>query len=339
MNEKDVLNFVYYITHCKSLTRQQIMRRDKLISKDYLTLLSVDNKEGSNKNNCNVEMLNPRDVANFLSLFENPDGLKFLTHDFDPNSDMTYEKMLSSVSNTLKEAFRKYDLPKNLIALVKVAFEGGKDNRYWTDFEGKTHKEFYNSLEWKELCADTHPKLVPSLSGVVEAFRRSLRVVKPSLLEYIQSMANMYSKLNMEFKDLQKADFYTNVPVLRKAIKTILDDIAQVNMASSGKYPNVLIKYERGTEGDFFLRKIIITHIDSDGNNLEDARRKLTKHGGCFNNLRSLLNGYCDWAVVANWEGIPKRWNILKYPTDDTVEDVEDSSIMGFTHILTFYYK
>ena len=126
MNKKDVSNFVYYITHCKSLTRQQIARRDKLISKDYLTLLSVDDKKDSNKDD--GKLLNPRDVANFLSLFENPDGLKFLTHDFDPNSDMTYEKMLSSVSNTLKESFRKYDLPRNLIALVKTAFEGRKDD-------------------------------------------------------------------------------------------------------------------------------------------------------------------------------------------------------------------
>lgn len=337
MNKKDVSNFVYYITHCKSLTRQQIARRDKLISKDYLTLLSVDDKKDSNKDD--GKLLNPLDVANFLSLFENPDGLKFLTHDFDPNSDMTYEKMLSSVSNTLKESFRKYDLPRNLIALVKTAFEGRKDDGYWTDFEGKTHKEFYNSQKWKELCANTHPKLVPSLSGVVESFRRSLRVVKPSLLEYCQSIANMYSDLNIELKDLQKADFYTNVPVLRKALKNILDDIAQVNKTSSGMYPNVLIRYERGTEGDFFLRKIIITHIDSDGNDLENARRKLAKHGGSFNNLWSLLNGYCDWAIEANWEGKPKRWNILKYPTYDTIEEVGESSIMGFTHILTFYYK
>ena len=76
----------------------------------------------------------PKDTASFLSLFNDPKGFKFLTHDFDPDLNMDYDKLMMQVREQFKEATAKYRIPKNLYALMSAFIYGGngKDGKVRT---------------------------------------------------------------------------------------------------------------------------------------------------------------------------------------------------------------
>ena len=66
----------------------------------------------------------------------------------------------------------------------------------------------------------------------------------------------------------------------------------------------------------------------------------LTKTGGgAFNEIKKVFYGYCNWSVESLWDGKPKRWNILNDTDADEIDDMEDSNVLGFTHILTYFSK
>ena len=120
-----------------------------------------EQKKKSKEEDANVNILAvhaPKDTASFLSLFNDPHGFKFLTHDFDPDSNMNYDKLMTQVREQFKKATAKYRIPKNLYALMSAFIYGGTDKdgkaRTWMDCDGNFHKENYTSKEWVEWSAN-----------------------------------------------------------------------------------------------------------------------------------------------------------------------------------------
>lgn len=57
----------------------------------------------------------PKDTASFLSLFNDPNGFKFLTHDYDPDSNMNYDKLMAQIRKqfiTNSQSFLSPSSPK-----------------------------------------------------------------------------------------------------------------------------------------------------------------------------------------------------------------------------------
>ena len=287
----------------------------------------------------------PKDTASFLSLFNDPNGFKFLTHDFDPDSNMNYEKLMTQVRGQFKESTAKYRIPKNLYALMSAFIFGGKDKegkvRTWMDCDGKFHKENFSCQKWVEWFGNNpnvHILSNEEIAKEILKFRSSIRLVKPILCDIISRQVTKHSNLTIQTNGLEKADFYTYVWALENGIKRILDDMARY----ADRTPNVNICFERSFGDEYSKRIIKITQIGSVSFSLDDVLRKFNNEeekGGAFNEIKKVFFGYCNWSVESLWDGKPKRWNILKDTDIEEVEDIEGSNVSGFTHILTYFSK
>ncbi|AHF13986.1 hypothetical protein BARVI_12115 [Barnesiella viscericola DSM 18177] len=285
----------------------------------------------------------PKDTTMFLSLFNDPNGFKFLTHDFDPDSDMDYDKLLVQVRFKFKESVSKYRIPKSLYALMYTMIYGGKKDgkeRKWKDCDGNEHVENYASPTWADWAHQNpgvHLLSNEKFSDIILKFRSSIRLVKPVLLDIIKRQEAKHPNLIIQSVGLEKADFYTYVWNLENGIKRILDDMVRY----ADKTPNVKITFERKYSDDFSSRIIRIIQVDSMSSSLDDVLKRF--HGpddaGAFHEIKKVFAGYCNWSVEAMWDGMPKRWNILTDSDVPEVEEICNPNILGFTHILTYFTK
>lgn len=318
------------------LATREIEKQDKVVpeSNEGTTISLKEEKTDPSKQKSSHF---PKDTATFLSLFNNPNGLKFLTHDFDPNSDMTYEKLMQQAQDNLKTATH---LPPSLYALISTFLTGGKDGKgKWRDSNNKEHSQNFSTDSWAELAKKNPGMHLRTLSAEInkeiEDFRRTIRIVKPSLKDISNELAKKFQDLNIETQNLENADFYTNALRLKNGLERILRDMTQY----AKNTPNVKIEFQRKYDDDYNLRIITITQIDSNAGGIEDVLKKFKTGGGAFNEIQNQFIGYCNWSVEALWENVPLRWNILDDTNRPETEYINSADIKGFTHILTFYSK
>lgn len=290
----------------------------------------------------NEQVHAPKDTAAFLSLFEREDGFKFLTHDFDPNSELEYDQLVKLACDAFTRATRKYTIPRSLYALMHTMLFGGKA---WIDGNGKRQAENFTCdhwLQWAKENPKCHVLSNKSIQNVLWAFRSTTRLVcsgsdADSRLETIvKRLAEKHTKLTIIPENLEDADFYTNVYCLGRGISLILDDMS--------KYPKdvskIKISFESSNSGDFKLCVIRITQFGScSSKSLAEVQRKFNGGGGDFYSIKKTLSGYCNWSVESIWGDGIKRWNILDDTGKKNEENISSSDILGFTHILTYYKK
>ena len=227
MDNKDIQDFIHFITHSKSMTKDQLRKRDYLLARDCKPNNSnLDSKEvistNQKKSKSSFKLLSPIDTALFLSLFNKPAGLKYLTHDFDERNDAniphTLDELYQQVAQILES--RKYSLPSSLWTPINNYLRGGK---IWRDTFGNDHVSCIIMNKWKEwsLRNNMHPINNPDFAKEIMSFRTTLRLVPP-LLKEICGKAKQGLSINVAEENLEKADFYTNTYILFLSIKRIL---------------------------------------------------------------------------------------------------------------------
>ncbi len=283
----------------------------------------------------------PKDTASFLSLFNDPAGFKYLTHDYAPGVNIEYDAFLEQVRDTFEKNAKEYTIPKTLYSLMNTVLNGGVDERQrpktWRSFDGKPQKENYASeswIDWARNNPNIHLLSNDNVRRTIMLFRNTIRVVKPALNDIVQGMREQYANMEIHTQKLDKADFYTYVYYLKEGIKRILDDISQYQ-----EHPEVHISFMSEYGDDFSKRIIRITQTGSKAANFEQVRERFNGGGGAFNEIRDTLLGYCNWSVEALWDGEAKRWNLLDDNNAKEVEELNATEIDGFTHVLTYYYK
>ena len=286
----------------------------------------------------------PKDTAAFLSLFNYEDGFKFLTHDFDPDSEMEYDQLIKIARDTFISAKDKYTIPKSLYALMFTMLYGGKD-KTWMDSNGKRQTENFASNKWIQWAKDNakiHVLSNESIKKVLMAFRSTIRIVQSSseydsrLETIVKRQAKKHADLTITADHLEDADFYTYVRFLEKGITLILDDMSKYSKES----PKVKISFDSSRNADYKLCVIKITQYGSfSSKSLEDVQNKFNGGGGDFYSIKNTLCGYCNWSVETKWGDEAKRWNILDDSGKGQEEDLVSPDIPGFTHILTYYSK
>lgn len=280
----------------------------------------------------------PKKTADFLSLFNMPSELKYLTHRFDPDSGNTYEELMEHAKKVLDSSLKTNSIPKSLYALMTYMVLG--EGEYWLDYTGTKQTENYTSgkwMNWSKENGGCHVLDNPDFAQYIQLFRKTIRIVKPALEDIVKEMEEKFPKMDIQRVKLGNADFYTNVFYLKKGIERILSDMDQ----HSDKTPHVHFEFDRSYEYEdvFCKRKIIITQERSEAGDINDAIKKFTKGGGSFAEIVKFFRGYCNWSVEALWNGEPKRWNILDDEDHPAIEDIDGAGIKGFTHILTYYSK
>lgn len=283
----------------------------------------------------------PKDTAAFLSLFNNPKGFKFLTHDFNPGEKISYEEFLGGVKERFDEETKNKKIPQSLYALMKAFLKGGSEP--WVAYDGTRQKENYGCSSWWEWIQKNPGEHVLT-NGVfretINLFRQTIRIISPALNDIVVKLAEKHPNLEINPVNLERADFYTYVYYLIEGIDRILMDISQrCGDHYVGVRPKVNISFKRVYGDDFSLRIISITHCGSKPDKpFDDVYQNYKKGGGAFNEIKSFFNGYCNWSVEGEWNDGPKRWDLL----DDTGKaEIEPLPVApeGFTHILTYYYK
>lgn len=336
MKNQDEINLINFFTHNKNLTRAQRERFASLVARDMdgFKPSNISNDMGNLQEfESERTKFNPLITADFLSLFGAPSGFKFLTHDFDPNSDMSMPRLLKQVNNIIKEW--KDKIPESLHVLMTSFVQKGG----WIDFKGDKHKLFLEGDNVKKWCSE-NPKLNPIISNEfgaeIQDFRNTVRLSQPELegrLNDVIKSNDLLAELNIKTEKLNRADFYTNVLVLKKILRAILRDIAQRNQQA-----NIKIELVREIYNNSYRTYIIrIKHIDSRANDFEEVKKKLYSKGGALYNIFESCIGYCDWSIEATFEDCPKRWNIINHTQHDEFQDIDTPD--GFTHILTFFKK
>jgi len=293
--------------------------------------------------NSNIKS-NPKDVADFMSLFNNRDGLKYLTHDFDEDSGFEIESFLQEAESVFKRKTKELKIPTSLYEIVnQFAFEPAPS---WTSYDnsfrpkkiniGWSNEEWINWSKTNQL----HPISNQKFENTINDFRKLIRIERPLLKKIVGDLTDkVFGSTIQEYEhkayDLEKADFYTHVTFLRSALKTIFELIKKYNESKKFK-----IELKREPEGDYFLRKILITHYNSyPSKELDLLLNEWNSDKGSIGKIRNYLNGYCYWSIETKIENKPIKINILKDEKNPSYQAIADSSIEGFKHILTFYYR
>lgn len=290
----------------------------------------------------------PKDTAAFLSLFNHEDGFKFLTHDFDPESEMEYSQLVKLAREAFVNAKNKYVIPKSLYALMYTILYGGKKDgkeRTWMDCNGKFHSENFACKKWTQWAKENpriHILSNESFKKVLMAFRSTIRLVQSStesdsrLETIVKRQTKKHADLSITSDHLEDADFYTYVHYLEKGIIFILNDMSKYSKES----PKIKISFESSINGDYKFCVIKITQYGSfSTKSLDEVQSKFKKGGGDFYSIKNILCGYCNWSVESKWGDNVIRWNILDDTGKKEIEELPNIDIPGFTHILTYYSK
>lgn len=291
---------------------------------------------------------NPKHVADFMSLFNQRDGLKYLTHDFDEDSNFDIDNFLISAESIFIETTKRLKIPPSLWRIVKqFAFDSKQTE--WTSISEDYKKPVQIKIGWatKELRDwskqnNLHPIRNEAYKKIINDFKRITRVESPSLEKLIsttleKTFGEELDDFEIERNDLSKADFYTHVEFLKTAFETIFEEIKEYSITPEKK--KISIKYERtfSNEG-YYLRQVVITHHNSSPTKELKLLLKEWQEKGNMGKIKEKLNGYCHWSVETLIEDTPTKVNILREKDTPEYEIIEPNPD-GFTHILTFYYK
>lgn len=283
----------------------------------------------------------PLETSRFLqSLSSDTNQLKYLIH--DKTDGFNLDEQLAEWKNCLnnyKVNFSnniKYSVIKRMKSII------GEENKDWF-FKGKAEKFKFSDEIVKKWCSKNpskHPIL--HFDTEISLFKESIKIYNGSLKKYveeiiIESFGNNYLNLEIEYFNLEKAEFYTDVDALINGLKNIINSIAQ-RIQKSNK---VKIIFEGKTNKDGRLRIIKIIHIGSTCEKKLDLMELFDSDGGGdFKDAQKRFIQVCDWTIISkNPDEHFNKLNII-YDLDKNIkqkEHISPSEVEGFTHILTFY--
>jgi len=285
----------------------------------------------------------PRHVADFMNLFDDPNGLKYLTHDFD-ESEQTFD-----IEHFLAQAYKVFDehtksknnsIPQSLWAVVNE-FAFARD-----PFWNKGCKDGWSRpdrIEWSKK-EKKHLKRNSEFAQTIDAFRKLTRVEAPELSSIVdrilrEKLGDRYSKFNISTQNCEKADFYTLVSFFEEALKLILDGCyKRIDISNQ-----LIISYSRNNVAGYRARILQINHVSSfPMKPLDDFLADIDKGKGEFADIKMKLTGYCNWSIETFWDDHYRRIHLLG-ERKHLVEILDDpntiSTVNGFRHIFTFFQK
>lgn len=200
MKEKELKEFLYFITHNKSLTRAQKLKRDKLLARDYFKAytdedleLAANEQKRKNGNIIGSEdkhrpgikikdsYIPPSNTQLFLRVFNQDDVLKYTCHLIDTDeviedilkecSTEEYEyskhfELISKHFENLKKKFNKDDFPisKNIVGLISTYLTGSSGKKSKGKNKGWSSNDIEINWNCKEIrqWASRNPHIIPA---------------------------------------------------------------------------------------------------------------------------------------------------------------------------------
>ena len=371
---RDIQDFVYYMTHSKSLTREQRSKRDYLLARDLSVsksnTTSKSKDEGNLPNTRICEFHEPQIVFEFLHKFTiNNTALKYTTHFWDknPKDDKYAYDSFEDFKSKYKEDLESgncsfssiYASCEHLWAIVKNFLIQDTPQYTWSEYKFKIGYNKYVG-EWMSANPDLQPASMPLSSFPEEIQPKGL--INGKVLSYFSDIIEIF-KHCIEFRDndlyisvwkiFKSADhiidkkeleslkgqaIYTDTELVKEALKIIAGNIFQRPM-----YPELKISCVPLTNGENKLVQLRILHVGSFSNrDINDAKIKASSGEGDFHRIKDKIRNLCDFAVESKFRiGNEIRHCRINYLSSiDNSEDIEyldNKECEGFTYVLTFY--
>lgn len=292
----------------------------------------------------------PKETKNFLSLFNNSEGLKYLTHKFKEGKQ-DYLSFIQICKQEFERAKTEYkNIPDSLLRRIEeFAFSEnplwyirkGKDKIY--PRKGWSEKSF---IEWYTNDMNIHPGLDAKWNNeMIIPFKETIEVRAGNLIRIIDESIDLAfgaSKdnfiINRNIEELNLAEFYTDVDMFQQALFHIFSTIKE--RAEKNFCFEIYINYKNQTVegGDF--KVIIITHVNSEATKSSDDP---TFAKGDLKTIQNNCWGLCNYEIEAKFPDGKKKKIFLTDNSDDYKKFIKTNkttvieSTKGFSHILKFY--
>ena len=174
--KQEILDFVYYMTHSKSLTRDQQARRDKLFARDSLSIQEniFENEKLFREK---VKYVSPKNLHIFLFRYNQDSILKYTCHEIDTDETIaeichlcrTESYSIKKHTEIIVKAFKQLtkalkddnvNLDTKMYALISVYLTGmtRSGQTEWSTLKIKTNWSSKALFEW----GDNNPNIIPS---------------------------------------------------------------------------------------------------------------------------------------------------------------------------------
>lgn len=273
-------------------------------------------------------------AACFLHKFSCEDRLKYLLHDFDAGMDNANFLLYANKARNELAAYQD-KLPASLFSLLYGFLYGPQ----WIDYRGNMHDSFNCAngelFEWCVCNNGKHPITEDLFKRDFDAFKNSIRIYMGDLTKELNLLTKSISlDVKLDTGSLDKVDCYVDVRHLHQCIKKILDQFAQPRWQSS----SVLIEASRTRKPGKKYTSIRLSHIESFASiSFEEMKERFDEGHGDLASLANSIKDHFYWSIETRWQGKPIRWNIIRKEGENEVEELDDPSTIGFTHILTIY--
>jgi RNA-directed DNA polymerase len=302
-----------------------------------------NNEDNTKKSIINLSKHLPVDTTKFLQLFsEEGSNFKFLVHDY-LNGPFIINDFINDVKgelNSYENSNVKYSLRKRIESFIDIYKAGKYKQWYFNNIPSKFSFSNTEVLDWCSQNSGRHP--IHNFEKEILFFKNSMKIYDGSLKNYIneiaaQQLGDLYTSFEIEYENVEKAEFYTDVDALLSGIRGIFNSIKQ----RANKSKKIKIEFRARNTLDGRLRILNIIHIDSICEKpLNKSDIFSSDNGGDFKAIEQRFFQVCDWSITANNpDNDFNKLNILYDINKDKQprEKIDSSKIQGFTHTMTFY--
>jgi len=286
----------------------------------------------------------PKETKAFLSLFNNSEGLKYLTHKFNEGK-RDYKEFIGLCKKEFIEGQKHYpNVPDSVVKRIEEFTFSEKPKWYLRKgkekmFPGKGWSE-PSFIEWYNKETNTHPGLDAMWNNeMIIPFKESIEVRAGNLESIVIEAINLalggsINSFNINKSNLDTAEFYTDVDKFKWALFHIFSTIKEKAVKNFCFEISVDYINETLDGGDF--KKIVITHINSEASKRSNDDNFVK---GDLKTIRNNLWGLANYTIQAKFPDGYKSKIVLtdRKEEQNLVFDANVESVRGFTHILKFY--
>ena len=366
MKQKEIENFIYFLTNSKNLTKAQRLKRDQLLAKMVTTPPNdkVDETPLTNNSNAGVCVQHETSaIVNFLHQFTetNAKALKFTTHIWETNAEGHYDysdfkefktAYLEILTKREPSLYTIQPLCKHLWQIITNFLINDEPKYSWSEFKlkigyNKYLEKWMNENPGKQPFAMPlrtlpakyqHTELVNgrylvNFGHVVDVFKNCIEFRDNDLYYFIKELFKSSDHILDEdlLESLRGISFYTDTELVKDALRIIAS-----NMRS--EFPKINI---RAIIAENSVR-LTITQVGSfSDRDINDPKIRASSKTGQMCSIISRLKNLCDFSIESRFrvDNIFKYCciNYLSSEEKESLKFIKDVDCPGFSYILTFY--
>lgn len=210
----EVRNLIYFLTHNKELSREQLAKRDRLFARDCVQPIayqSIDVEDEKNKKNDNVAYISPNKLRTFLYKFNQDKILKYTCHEIDTEETIEeinrncntekydFEQHSKLIKSRIGSLLKDQELKKNKFIGLLTAYLG-LSRKSWSTSNVKIWWGHEELIKWSR--ENEGIILSPGRNIAKKQKKNGYRLQKPIKSHLTGERIDTFGKLVIYFKSL-----------------------------------------------------------------------------------------------------------------------------------------